>query len=127
MSRRLSAAGSTHQHWDLGATADIGAAAKARTAREAIDDDGLRLLSKLAGKLSLEETAAGFPHVVNRLGLFVHEPAFMVKAIDRLLVPDRPGREGFPFTVVRELANLRERYARYHEIQQARQHARGWS
>ena len=66
----------------------------------------------LPGKLCLRMTARDFPHVVNRLAPHGYRPASMVENIDRLLIDDRPNRQGFPFAVVAELSELRAFYAR---------------
>ncbi len=124
MSKHPARSNAAHQNWDIRATAGPSVPVIARLAREPVNDDGLLLLGSLAGKVCLQETASQFPHVINRLGIFVHDSAVMLKAIDRLVVPDRPGRQGFPFAVLRELANLRERYARYLEMEQTSQDAR---
>ena len=83
-----------------------------RRVREPLNDAGKALLEQVAGKLSLRQTALGFPHVVNRLAPFGYRPAQMVRGIDELLIDDRPAREGFPFAVVTELSELRAFYAR---------------
>jgi len=80
--------------------------------REPLDKDGRALLEQLAGKLCLRMTARDFPHVVNRLAPHGYRPASMVENIDRLLIDDRPNRQGFPFAVVAELSELRAFYAR---------------
>lgn len=84
----------------------------AKGLREPFDAAGKALLEQFAAKLSLLNTARDFPHVINRLGALSYRPAQMTAAIDKLLIGDRPGRQGFPFAVVTELSELREFYAR---------------
>lgn len=80
--------------------------------REPLNDGGKALLEQLAGKATLRMTARDFPHVLNRLALWAYRPAQMVGGIERLLIDDRPNRQGFPFAVVTELSGLRAFYAR---------------
>jgi hypothetical protein len=84
----------------------------ARKGREPLDAAGKALLEQLSGKLCLRMTARDFPHVVNKLAPFGYQPARMVETVDKLLIDDRPDREGFPFAVVAELSDLRAFYAR---------------
>lgn len=87
-------------------------AAPVRQVREPLNDAGKVLLDQIAGKVALRQTARDFPHIVNRLAPFGYRPAQMVRSIDDLLIDDRPAREGFPFSVVTELSELRTFYAR---------------
>jgi len=83
-----------------------------RNLREPLDPQGRSLLEQLSGKLCLRMTARDFPHVVNRLAAYGYNPAGMIENIDKLLIHDRPTRQGFPFAVVAELSELRAFYAR---------------
>jgi len=83
-----------------------------RDIREPLDPQGRALLEQLSGKLCLRMTARDFPHVVNRLASYGYNPAGMIANIDKLLIDDRPNRQGFPFAVVTELSELRAFYAR---------------
>lgn len=73
-------------------------------------------LAQMAKKASLSYTAEKFPHIINKLAPHAYKPALMLKTIDRLLIDDRPERQGFPFTVVLELGELRELYHRYSNL-----------
>ena len=88
--------------------------------KEHIDDVGVRLIARLAGKVALVQTAAHAPDVINRLAEFVDEPGAMLSALDRIARADRPGRDGLRFAVVKELAELRE----YCEVHRARDETR---
>jgi hypothetical protein len=81
--------------------------------REPLSRDGISFLAQMSGKVSLIKTTEGFPHVINKLAPYGYRPLEMINAIDRLLIDDRPARQGFPFAVVRELGVLRETYSRY--------------
>ena len=97
------------------AKASAGSAiAAGRAGREPLDESGKAFLAQMAGKSALELTAAGFPHILNRLAPLAYRPSAMVKALDQLLIDDRIHRQGFPFDVLIELSNLRELYARFH-------------
>jgi hypothetical protein len=94
--------------------AAVGAgAARSGGPREALNEAGNAFLGQMAGKTALAATAAGFPHLLNRLSPFAYQPSMMVKALDQLLLDDRIDRQGFPFDVLIELSNLRELYARF--------------
>jgi hypothetical protein len=88
-----------------------------RNIREPLDTAGRALLEQLSGKLCLRMTARDFPHIVNRLAPFGFRPVAMVANIDKLLIDDRPDRQGFPFAVVTELSELRAFYARMQRYQ----------
>ena len=70
-------------------------------------------MAQMAGKVALAATAEGFPHVINRLAAHWYEPLLMIRALDSLLIDDRPERQGFPFEVVVELGKLRDLYSRH--------------
>jgi hypothetical protein len=92
-----------------------------RYVREPLNDDGVALLARLAGKVVLTRTAAGFPHVINQLARHVHYPQAMGRAIDALLLlDDFQKRQGFPFDVLVELGNLKSLYDRYNLHEGAR-------
>ena len=84
-----------------------------RSLREELSKDGVAFVTQMAGKAILTHTAAEFPHVVNKLARFSYQPPLMLKAIDAVLIDDRPSRQGFPFEVVMELGKLRELYGHY--------------
>jgi hypothetical protein len=96
------------------AKASAGSAlAPARPGREPLDESGKAFLAQMSGKLPLGQTAAGFPHILNRLAPLAYQPSSMVRALDQLLLDDRTHRQGFPFDVLIELGNLRELYSRF--------------
>ena len=86
---------------------------RARPLREQLSNEGIAFLAQMAGKVALSHTSEDFPHIINKLALHAYKPSLMIKAIDRLLIDDRPERQGFPFTTVCELAKLRELYGYY--------------
>ncbi|MGE0311360.1 MAG: hypothetical protein AB7P21_07045 [Lautropia sp.] len=75
---------------------------------EHIDDIGVRFIARFAGKADLTATGRHAPHLVNQLAAFIDDPAALLNAIDRIARQDKPGRDGLPFAVVKELAELRE-------------------
>ena len=72
----------------------------------------MELLARLPPEVPLAQTAAEFPHVVNRLSVLWDDPGAFRKAIDDLLLDDRRQRQGFPFKVLLELTELRDFRAR---------------
>ena len=86
---------------------------RAGPTREPLSKDGITFLAQMAGKVALTHTVEGFPHIINKLSPYGYQPSLMIKAIDRLLIDDRPERHGFPFDTVRELGELRELYMGY--------------
>lgn len=97
-------AGHSAQHASVG---------RARPLREQLSTDGIAFLAQMAGKVSLGHISEDFPHIINKLAPYAYKPSLMIKAIDRLVIDDRPERQGFPFTTVCELAKLRELYCHY--------------
>lgn len=81
---------------------------KPASSDEHIDDIGVRFMARLAGKTSLAETARLRPDLVNRLAEFIDDRLGLIAAIDRIVKDDKPGRDGLPFNVIKELAGLRE-------------------
>ena len=79
-----------------------------RAHRESLDDLGMQFISLLASRVTLKQTASQFPHIVNKIARHRANPQALVKAIDGLLIDDRPTREGFPFVVLEELLALKE-------------------
>ena len=86
---------------------------RARVIREHLSSDGIAFLAQMAGKVSLAHTSEVFPHIINKLAPYAYKPPQMIKALDRLLIDDRPERQGFAFDTVLELGQLRELYSRY--------------
>ncbi|HVL57556.1 MAG TPA: hypothetical protein VM491_13700 [Burkholderiaceae bacterium] len=69
-----------------------------------LDAAGAMLIARLAASdVSLRETTRKFPHVVNRLGAIWTSPGLLERAMNELLLTQRPRRQGFPPAVVREL------------------------
>ncbi len=66
--------------------------------------------------------ASRFPRIVNRISRFWDSPRMMKQCFEELLVHRRPGRQGFPEDVLRELFAL-EQY--YYESQKARETQQG--
>ena len=81
--------------------------------QEPLSAVGVALLARLSGQVVLAQTAEEFPHIINKLAPYLHRPSLMTKTIDALLLPDDlKKRQGFPFGVVQELANLKGLYDR---------------
>ena len=78
------------------------------SACESLDDLGMQFISLLASRVTLKQTASQFPHIVNKIARHRANPQALLKAIDGLLIDDRPTREGFPFVVLEELLALKE-------------------
>ena len=96
------------------AKASVGAAlTPSHPGREPLNESGAAFLAQMSGKTPLALTAAGFPHILNKLAAFAYQPSMMVRTLDQLLIDDRTHRQGFPFDVLIELSNLRELYARF--------------
>ncbi len=51
-----------------------------------------------------------FPHILERIQREWESPVALDKLFNSLMVDDRGGRQGFPFTAVRELHVLRDYY-----------------
>ncbi len=70
------------------------------------------LLERLpAGQL--EQTAAGYPHVVDTIARAWASPTKMHATLDALVFDERGGRAGFPLAVMAELGELRACYERW--------------
>ena len=80
---------------------------RVRSAREPLTESGAAFLAHMAGTATLAQTAEAYPYVINRLAVYGNKPRLMIKAIDRLLSDDLPGRRGFPPEIVHELSTLR--------------------
>ena len=70
------------------------------------------MLARLPSTM-LRHTAATFPHVVEQLAQDWANPRRMHATLEALLYDRRGGRQGFPFEVLAELAELRARYERW--------------
>ena len=71
--------------------------------------DALALLAHLPAGL-LEQTARDYPHLIEKFAANWLSPQSMHKVFDSLTFETRSGRQGFPFEVLSELTDLRERY-----------------
>ena len=84
------------------------AAALAPVHGGSLSREGALFLKAVQGKVTLRHTAERFPHVIDKLGMFQHEPSKIIAAIDELLlVGGERNRGGFPFEVVLELTDLK--------------------
>jgi tankyrase len=73
-------------------------------------DAARELAAQLADRgAPLVHTAAGFPHVVDKLAAAWDDPERLREVFDELLIDRRGGRQGFPAQVLQELLAL---YAR---------------
>lgn len=67
-------------------------------------------LSGLPQRLQPRETAARFPHIVNRLAKLWSSPPSCRLYFDDLLMDHRGGRRGFPLKVASEIVGLKDHY-----------------
>jgi hypothetical protein len=72
--------------------------------------ESLRLLVKLGPKVDLRELSERFPRVLNRIAEVWNKPQQADRCFDELLLYSRGVRQGFPQSVISEIAALR----RYH-------------
>jgi hypothetical protein len=70
----------------------------------------IRLLETLPPTLRMVALRGQFPRILNRLADAWHSPSAFDALTGSLLIDDRGQRQGFPFEVVAELAELREYY-----------------
>jgi len=68
--------------------------------------EALRLLVRLDGKVRLEELPTRFPRVLNRIAEIWRNPQQSDRYFDELLLYSRGVRQGFPQSVIREIASL---------------------
>jgi hypothetical protein len=73
---------------------------------DALTDDAHVWLERLPPRYQPLETARRHPHVVNRLSMMWVTPAGLPAFFRELMLSSRPGREGFAFEVLTELADL---------------------
>ena len=69
-----------------------------------------RWLAELPVEFRPKETAARFPHIANMLSTRWMTPIACREYFEELLLDARGDRQGFPSTVVRELAALKDYY-----------------
>lgn len=74
--------------------------------------EALRLLVGLDGKVKLEELPTRFPRVLNRIAEVWHNPQQADRYFDELLLYSRGVRQGFPRSVVTEIASLHHLHLR---------------
>jgi hypothetical protein len=77
---------------------------------EALSERSLQILAGLPSAFQMHETRKHFPHVLNRMTDAWHDPEFLHHVVRNLLIDQRGGRTGFPFSVLAEITNLREYY-----------------
>jgi len=64
----------------------------------------------LVEKVPLWDTLANYSRALNRLADRWNEYTVFLSEVDKLLMDDRGGRQGFPFAIVRELNELKTFY-----------------
>ena len=71
-----------------------------------LSEAALRLLARLETKVALRETAARFPRVLNQIAAVWDRPWEANRCLDELVFDARGTRQGFPPSVVSEIASL---------------------
>lgn len=77
---------------------------------EAVSQRSMQVLATLPSAYQMHETRRHYPHVLNSIADAWHDPEFLFHVIRNLLIDQRGGRAGFPFSVLAEVTNLREYY-----------------
>lgn len=85
-------------------------AVKASRPPEAVSQRSMQVLATLPSAYQMHETRRHYPHVLNRIADAWHDPEFLFHVVRNLLIDQRGGRAGFPFSVLAEVTNLREYY-----------------
>jgi hypothetical protein len=75
-----------------------------------LNSEAVQLLLKLEGQVALTTLAAQFPRVLNQIALTWPDPEATRRCFDALMLDERGTREGFPQSVISELASLRHHY-----------------
>jgi len=75
-------------------------------AMHALTDDAHVWLARLPPRYQPLATARRHPHIVNRLSMMWNTPAELPAFFRELMLSSRPGRDGFAFEVLTELADL---------------------
>jgi hypothetical protein len=70
----------------------------------------LRLLVKLDTKIALHEVSVQYPRVLNRIAAAWESPLAAERCFDELLLDARGTRQGFPPSVVNQIASLWHHY-----------------
>lgn len=73
---------------------------------DVLTDDAHVWLARLPPRYQPLVTADRHPHIVNRLAMMWGKPAELPAFFRELMLSSRPGREGFAFEVLTELADL---------------------
>jgi len=73
---------------------------------EELSDDAVNWLARLPEDFRPAALAERFPRVVNRLAQLWQDPGLTEHFLDELVVPRRPGRQGFPAEVTVDLQSL---------------------
>jgi hypothetical protein len=76
----------------------------------AISQRAMQVLAALPSSYQMHETRKIYPHVMNTIADAWHDPEFFFHVVRNLLIDQRGGRAGFPFSVLAEVTNLREYY-----------------
>jgi hypothetical protein len=84
--------------------------------------EAMRLIASLGTRVSLRELAGKYPRVLNRIAAVWHRPAEADRCFDELLLDSRRTRQGFPQSVVYEIASLRH----YHVTRAFPKHVDPW-
>jgi hypothetical protein len=79
-------------------------------ANAALTDQSESMILFLVGLVTLVETMSLYPRVVNKLADVWNSHTDFLAEINRTLLDDRGGRQGFPFAVVNELTELKSYY-----------------
>ena len=83
---------------------------RTRRSREPLTDVGRELLRDPKIAEMMPNVIRDFPHVVNNLAALWRDPRQLDGLFDKLLLADRPGRQGFPLAAVAEISDLRNYY-----------------
>ncbi|HWH84552.1 MAG TPA: hypothetical protein VNU71_20165 [Burkholderiaceae bacterium] len=73
---------------------------------EALSTDALDWLAEMPDDFRPEALAEQFPRIANRFALLWRDPGLVEHYLDELLMPARPGRQGFPPEVTVDLQSL---------------------
>jgi len=73
---------------------------------EQLSDDALEWLAELPEDFRPAALAERYPRIVNRLAQLWRDPGLTEHLLDELVVPRRPGRQGFPAEVTLDLQSL---------------------
>jgi hypothetical protein len=84
--------------------------------------EAVRLLASLGKRVSMTELAGKYPRVLNRIAAVWHKRAEADRCFDELLLDARRTRQGFPQSVVYEIASLRH----YHVTHVFPKHVDPW-